>query len=66
MAVKKILRYLKGTSYYVLCHQGNDLRLARYTDADCRGDLDQRKSNSGYVFLLNDWQFHGVARNNLI
>ena len=40
MAVKRILRYLKGTSDYVLCHQGKDLRLARYTNANWGGDLD--------------------------
>jgi hypothetical protein len=25
-----------------------------YTDADWEGDLDERKSTSGYVFLLNN------------
>ena len=54
MAVKKILRYLKGTADYVLCYQGRDLRLIGYTDADWGGDPDQRKSTSGYAFLLND------------
>ena len=54
MVVKRILRYLKGTSYYVLCYQGKDLRLAGYTDANWGGDLDQLKSTSRYAFLLND------------
>ena len=54
MAVKRILRYLKGTSYYVMCYQGKDLRLAGYTYVDWGGDLDQRKSTSGYAFSLND------------
>ena len=52
-AVKRILRYLKGTMDYCLCYQGSDLRLIGYSDADWGGDLDQRKSTSGYVFLLN-------------
>ena len=51
---KRILRYLKGTSYCVLCYQGKDLRLVRYTDVDWKGDLDQCKLTSGYAFLLND------------
>ena len=34
MAVKRILRYLKGIENYVLCYQGRDLRLIGYTDAD--------------------------------
>ena len=52
--MKRILRYLKGTSYYVLCYQGKDLHLAGYIDADWGGDLDQHKSTSTYAFLLND------------
>ena len=54
MAVKRILRYLKGTSDYVLCNQGKDLFLVGYIDVDWEGDLDQRKSTSRYAFLLND------------
>ena len=54
MAVKRILRYLKGTSYYVMCYQGKDLRLDGYIDANWGGNLDQLKSTFGYAFLLND------------
>ena len=54
MAVKRILRYLKGTMDYSLCYQGSDLRLTGYTDADWAGDLDERRSTSGYVFLLSN------------
>ena len=54
MAVKRILRYLKGTSDYVLCYQGKDLCLAGYIDANWGDDLDQCKSTSEYAFLLND------------
>ncbi|XP_070011328.1 secreted RxLR effector protein 161-like [Nicotiana tabacum] len=53
-AVKRILRYLKGTIDYSLCYQGTDLQLKSYTDADWGGDLDERKSTSGYTFLLNN------------
>ena len=53
-AVKRILRYLKGTAHYSLCYEGNDLQLKGYTDADWGGDLDERKSTSGYIFLLNN------------
>ena len=55
MAVKRILRYLKETSDYMLCYQGKkDLQLIGYSDADWGGDIDQSKSTSRYVFLLND------------
>ncbi|XP_033515400.1 secreted RxLR effector protein 161-like [Nicotiana tabacum] len=54
-AVKRIMRYLKGTVDYSLCYQGGkDLRLVGYSDADHGGDLDERKSTSRYVFLLSD------------
>ncbi|XP_071695131.1 secreted RxLR effector protein 161-like [Rutidosis leptorrhynchoides] len=52
-AVKRILRYLKGTSNYSLCYEGNDLQMRGYTDADWGRGMDKRKSTSGFVFLLN-------------
>lgn len=54
MAVKRILRYLKGIANYQLCYQGDNLNLVGYTDADWGGDLDERKSTSGYAFLLGN------------
>ena len=50
-AVKRILRYLKGTMDYSLCYQGKDLLLREYTDVDWAGGVDQRKSTYGFVFL---------------
>ena len=55
MAVKRILRYLKGTSNYMLFYQGKkDLRLIGFSNVDWGGDVDQSKSTSGCAFLLND------------
>ena len=51
-AVKRIMRYLRGTTDLVLCYQGVDLKLRGYSDADWGGDLDESKSTSGYVFTL--------------
>ena len=53
-AVKRILRYLKGMVDYRLCYQRQDLQLKGYIDADWGGDLDEKKSTSGYVFLLGN------------
>ena len=53
-AVKRILRYLKGTADYILCYQGSDLHIIGYSDADWDSDLNERKSTSGYAFLLNN------------
>ena len=51
---KKILRYLKGTvDYGVFYKKGGNEDLVAYTDSDYAGDLDDRKSTSGYVFLLS-------------
>jgi hypothetical protein len=33
--VKRILRYLKGTTDYSLCFQEENLQLMSYADADC-------------------------------
>ena len=55
MIVKRILRYLKGTSNYMLCYKGKkDLRLIGFSYADWGGDVNQSKSTSGCAFLLND------------
>ena len=55
MRVKRILRYLKGTSDYVLCYQGKDLCLVCYKDVDRGGDLNHLKSTFVYAFLLNEY-----------
>ena len=52
-AIKKILAYLRATTDYALCYQGGDMCLVGYTDADWEGDIDERKSTSGYAFLLS-------------
>ena len=56
-AVKRVFRYLRGTSDYGLCYQGRPgldrvLDIHGFVDADWTGDLDQRRSTSGYVFNL--------------
>jgi len=51
-AIKRIFRYLHGTSDLILCYQNGDLRLRGYSDADWGGALDESRSTSGYVFTL--------------
>jgi hypothetical protein len=50
--IKHALRYVKATMDYSLCFNGQNLQLQGYTDADWQGDLDHRKSTSGYLFTL--------------
>ncbi|RVW90974.1 Retrovirus-related Pol polyprotein from transposon TNT 1-94 [Vitis vinifera] len=51
-AVKWILRYLKGSLDTCLCFTGASLKLQGYVDADFAGDIDSRKSTTGFVFTL--------------
>ena len=51
-AVKWILRYLKGSSDTSLYFTGASLKLQGYVDADFAGDIDSRKSTTGFVFTL--------------
>ena len=52
-AVKRILRYLRGTSNLGLIYREDNPRaITGYSDADWAGDVGDRKSTSGYVFLM--------------
>ncbi|RVW20064.1 Retrovirus-related Pol polyprotein from transposon TNT 1-94 [Vitis vinifera] len=51
-AVKWILRYLKDSLDTCLCFTGASLKLQDYVDADFAGDIDSRKSTTGFVFTL--------------
>eukprot|EP00253_Pinus_taeda_P014688 PITA_14688 len=62
IAVKRVFRYLCGTSDYGLCYQGRlgldrVLDICGFVDADWARDLDKRRYKSGYVFNL----FGGVV-----
>ena len=53
-AVKRILRYLNGSRQLGLLYRANTLNeeITGFSDADWAGDVGDRKSTSGYVFLL--------------
>jgi hypothetical protein len=53
-AVKKILRYLKGTAMLKLCFSGRELVLSAYCDSDWGSDPQDRKSTTGYLIFLGD------------
>ena len=52
-AVKRIFRYLKGTHNYGLLYSRNDGTMIGYLDADWAGDMNDRKSTSGYLFMMS-------------
>lgn len=53
-AAKRALRYLRGTvNYGILYKKGGVEELVAFTDSDYAGDVEDRKSTSGYAFLMN-------------
>ncbi|XP_037958216.1 secreted RxLR effector protein 161-like [Teleopsis dalmanni] len=52
-AAKRILRYLKGTSNYGLLYEKNNEELYGLVDADWGADLNDRRSYSGYAFIIS-------------
>ncbi|XP_060190426.1 secreted RxLR effector protein 161-like [Lycium barbarum] len=54
-AIKWILRYLKGSSNVGLTFRrmrNEGFSTLGYVDSDCAGDLDRRRSTTGYIFTL--------------
>src|SRR6202045_2092894 len=76
VAGKRILRYLNGNRKLGLLYDGkkqpldkvsliqNEYRLniSAYTDADWGGDLDERKSTTGYIIKVNDCVVSWVSK----
>jgi hypothetical protein len=52
-AAKGVVRYLAYTKNRGIIFRGSNLDLTGYCDADYAGDLDTRKSTTGYVFVIN-------------
>jgi hypothetical protein len=53
LAVKRIMRYLKGTIGYRLVYRSDSLgQIHGYVDADWASDVIGRRSFSGYAFLM--------------
>lgn len=62
IACKRILRYLKSTPQLGLQYQNdqndNVIELIGYCDADWAGDIDDRKSTTGFVIKINNCVVH--------
>ena len=53
-AAKHVLRYVKGTfAFGVFYCQEKNHRLMGFSDSDYAGDVEDCKSNYGFVFLFN-------------
>ncbi|KAK8926133.1 hypothetical protein KSP39_PZI018401 [Platanthera zijinensis] len=61
-AVKRVFRYLRGTSDYSICYEGAEtgrvLDVVGHVDSDWGGDLDSRRSTSGTKHI--DIQYHFI------
>ena len=57
-ALKRILRYVQGTvSLGMFYSKAEEYKLTGYSDSDWCGDIDDRKSTSGYVFFMGNTAF---------
>ncbi|XP_047309787.1 uncharacterized mitochondrial protein AtMg00810-like [Impatiens glandulifera] len=66
-ALKRILRYVRGTlSLGIFYSKSDNYRLVDYSDSDWCGDVDDRKSTSGYVFLLGNSAFTWLSKKQLV
>ena len=53
-ATKWVMQYLQRPKDFILTYQRSDhLEVLRYSNSDFVGCLDNKRSTSGYVFLLN-------------
>jgi hypothetical protein len=70
--VKRVFRYLKGTSDFALCYHGNliesqrTLSIRGYLDSDWAGDIDNRRSTSGYLFMMNGGTMSWMSKQQAV
>ena len=65
-AVKRILRYLRGTLDMTLVYRKSTSGLMGYTDSNWANDLDDRHSTSGNVFLLGDAAISWLSKRQTV
>jgi hypothetical protein len=66
-AAKRILRYIKGTTNLGLYYSvSDDYKLVGYSDSDWGGDVDDRKSTTGFVFYIGNTAFTWMSKKQPI
>jgi len=66
-AVKRVLRYIQGTvSLGLFYSRAENYKLVGYSDSDWCGDVDDRKSTSGYVFFMGNTAFSWPSKKQPI
>jgi hypothetical protein len=68
-AARRVLGYLNGTKELGLEYKGKEetldsqsVNIKVYTDADWAGDLDDRKSTTGYIIMIDDCLISWVSK----
>ena len=69
--VKRVFRYLHGTVDHEICYQGRVgldrvLDVHGFVDANWAGDLDHRRSTSGYVFNLFGGVISSMSKKKVV
>jgi hypothetical protein len=69
--VKRVFRYLCGTTNYGVCYQGRPgldrvVDIHGFVDAYWAGDLDQRRSTSEYVFNLFGGAINWMSKRQVV
>lgn len=66
-ATKRVLRYLRGTLSFGLFYKRGDVGdLVAYTDNDYVGDINDKRSTSGYAFLLSGGAMSWASKKQLV
>lgn len=61
-AVKWILRYLRGTTEKCLYFSKGEIKVEGYVDADFAGEVDHRRSTTGYIFTVGTGAVSWMSR----
>ena len=65
-AVKRILRYLRGTLDLALTYRKSSSGLIGYTDSSWANDLDDRHSTTGNLFLLGEGAVSWLSKRQTV
>ena len=66
-ALKRVLRYIQRTvSLGLFYSKTKDYKLVGYSYSDWCGDIDDRKSTSGYVFFMGNTTFTWLSKKQPI
>ena len=64
---KRIFRYIKGTLDFGLFYSSSkNFKLVGYSNSDWAGDIDDRKSTTGFLFYMGDTAFTWISKKQPI